>query len=113
MNMLQSKGVKTVVGFEEKTWFFYNTETLQTITTRGSFKWLTEFTRLLSEGYTVDYSVAEAYEITINANLNANGRYTKYDLENGLIPEEIETKEILCGLDSYCVVGDGNQVIKH
>lgn len=68
---------------------------------------------MLGEGYTVDYSVARAYEITIDANLEANGKYTEYDLENGLIPEEIETQEILCGLDSYCVVGNGGQIIMH
>lgn len=113
VNVLHSKGVETVVGFEKKTWFSYNTSTLQTITTKGSFKWPIEFTRLLGEGYTVDYSVARAYEITIDANLEANGKYTEYDLENGLIPEEIETQEILCGLDSYCVVGNGGQIIMH
>ena len=112
VNVLQSKGVKTVVGFEEKTWFFYNTETLQTITTKGSFKWMNEFVKLLSEGYTVDYSVAKAYEETLSINLAAAG-YTIEQYESGDIPEDVLIKEIICGLDSYCVVGDGSQVIKH
>ena len=112
VNVLQSKGVKTVVGFEEKTWFFYNTETLQTITTKGSFKWMNEFVRLLSEGYTVDYSVAKAYEETLLINLAAAG-YTEEQYESGDIPEDVLIKEVICGLDSYCVVGDGSQVIKH
>ncbi len=112
VNVLHSKGVKTVVGFEEETWFFYNKSTLQTITTKGSFKWLIEFTRLLSEGYTVDYSTSKAYEITFNANLAASG-YTMEQYESGDIPAEDLIQKVTCGLDSYCVVGDGGQVIKH
>ncbi len=112
VNVLQSKGVETVVGFEEKTWFFYNITTLQTLTTKGSFKWLIEFTRLLGEGCTVDYSVAKAYEITFNANLAASG-YTMEQYESGDIPENDLIEMVTCGLDSYCVVGNGSQVIKH
>lgn len=113
VNVLHSKGVGTVVGFEEATWFYYNMNTLKAITTKGSQKWLIEFIRLLSEGKTIDNSVVEAYENTIDANLEANGQYTRYDLENGLIPEKIKTEEIICGLDSYCVIGDGDAVVKH
>lgn len=113
VNVLQSKGVETVVGFEEETWFFYNTSTLQTITTKGSFKWLIEFARLLGEGYTIGEAASNAYDITITANLEANGDYTEYDLDNDLIPEDIKTKEILCGLHTYCIVGDENQIVKH
>ncbi len=112
VNVLHSKGVETVVGFEEETWFYYNTSTLQTITTTGSFKWLVEFTRLLGEGYTVNYSAIRAYEITLVANLAANG-YTMAQYENGDIPEDDLVKKIICGLDSYCIVGNGNQVVKH
>ena len=86
--------------------------TLQTITTKGSFKWMNEFVRLLSEGYTVDYSVAKAYEETLLINLAAAG-YTEEQYESGDIPEDVLIKEVICGLDSYCVVGDGSQVIKH
>lgn len=112
VNVLKSKGVETVVGFEEKTWFFYNKTTLKTITTKGSFKWLIEFTRLLGEGYKVDYSAAKAYEETLYINLAAAG-YTIEQYKSGDIPEDVLIKEIICGLDSYCVVGTGGQVIKH
>ena len=112
VNVLHNKGVETVVGFEKKTWFFYNTATLQTITTKGSFKWMIEFIRLLGEGNNVDDSVDKAYEITFNVNLAASG-YTIEQYNEGDIPEDDLNEKILCGLDSYCVVGDGSQVIKH
>ena len=112
VNVLHSKGVKTVVGFESETWFLYNITSLQTIPTRGSFKWLVKFTELLGEGYTVESAAENAYNITLAANLSAEN-YTQFDLDNNLIPENIRRERILCGLHTCCIVGDKSQIVKH
>ena len=112
VNVLHSKGVKTVVGFENETWYRYYYDTLQTVTTMGSPKWMIEFTRLLGEGNTVASAASQAYEITLDANLAYAG-YTRNVIVNNNIPENVLTEEIYCGLNSYCIVGDKNQVVKH
>lgn len=112
VNVLHSKGVKTVVGFENETWYRYYYDTLQTVTTMGSPKWMIEFTRLLGEGNTVASAASQAYEITLDANLAYAG-YTRNDIVNNNIPENVLTEEIYCGLNSYCIVGDKDQVVKH
>lgn len=112
VNALHSKGVKTVVGFEEETWFVYNPSTYKTLSNVGSMKWLSEFTRLIGEGETIANAERKAYSATISANLIFNN-YTQHDLDNNLIPENIKTEKIICGLDSCCIVGDKSQIVKH
>lgn len=112
VNALHSKGVETVVGFKSETWFRYYLDTLETVTDMGSPKWLTEFTRLLGEGNTVEYAANRAYEITLDANIRASD-YSWDEFNNGEIPQKVLTEEIYCGLDSLCIVGDKNQIVKH
>ena len=111
-NALHSKGVATVVGFQEKIWTTYDATTLQALTDRGTQKWATEFTKLLSEGKNVDDAAANAYTNTITANLAATG-YTMEQLNSGDIPPDVLTKKIYCGLNSYCIIGDEDQVLKY
>lgn len=110
VNRLHNKGVVTVVGFKETIWTAYNPATLQALVDRSSQKWITEFTRLISEGNTIEDSAMFAYSITLEANLKANG-YTKQQYDDGDIPEDVLTKKIECGLYSYCVVGDPTQTL--
>lgn len=67
---------------------------------------------MLGEGYTVNNAKNDAYEKTVLADLKANN-YTKYDLDNDLIPEKIKNERILCGLDSWYIAGNANQIVKH
>lgn len=110
---LHSKGVKTVVGFEGDIVGHKDISdpTISTIES-GSEKFGFEFTKLLGEGCTVKTAVLDAYDITITANLNKYG-YTKQQLEAGLIPINIKEKGIVCALDTWCIIGEENQIVKH
>lgn len=120
VNVLQSKGVWTVVGFQENIYYYYkNTDPNPEIHTDdivnielGAQLWVTEFTRLLGEGNNITEAKDGAYEKTISANLMANN-YTRYELDNNLIPEQLKTEGILCGLNTCYVAGDSEQIVKH
>lgn len=120
VNTLHNKGVRTVVGFRDKIWYSYrNTDPDLTVHTddiinvdRGAQLWITRFTYWLSVGCTVDAARGNAYTDTETANLELNN-YTKYELDNNLIPEKIKEEKILCGLDKSYVAGDKYQIVKH
>lgn len=120
VNVLQSKGVWTVVGFENEIHYYYtdtdpnpDIHTDDIINTNlGAQLWIAKFTKYLGEGYSVTAAKDAAFEETIFANLAYNN-YTKYELDNNLIPEQIKTEKILCGLDSCYIAGNPNQVVKH
>lgn len=120
VNALHAKGVWTVVGFEGQYYYRYDNNhpnpeihTDDVVNTNlGAQRWMTEFTKFLGQGFTVDEAKNEAYDVTIFANLTANN-YTKYDLNHNLIPEPIKTEAILCGLDKCYIAGDKNQIVKH
>ncbi len=118
VNTLHNKGVWTVVGFRDKIYYYsidydpdVHTDDVVNIEC-GAQLWITVFTQLLGEGYTVNNAISGAYDTTILANLKANN-YTKYEFDNNFIPEPIKTECILCGLDKWYVAGDKNQIVKH
>ncbi|MBQ8740823.1 MAG: hypothetical protein IJY79_04670, partial [Clostridia bacterium] len=88
VNVLQSKGVWTVVGFELATQTAADEDTKIVDPDKGAQKWLKEFTEFLGEGKTVQ-----------NATILATAATT----ENGFA----------YGTDKYYIAGDNNQIVKH
>ena len=68
----------------------------------GSQLWITQFTKFLNEGYTVKTSAQKATVETSKEQKEYEEMYNVVD--------EIDDN---CGLDSYCVIGDEDQVLKY
>lgn len=92
VNALHSKGVWSVVGFQEETIFYY-TGTNTVIGDKGNQLWAREFTAALGRGETINQAIGDAINAVQEADGNLNG-------DQG-------------GLDSVYVAGNINQVVKH
>ena len=90
VNSQKRKGVNTVVGFEDIIQIWVNTATLEVYTDRASQCWIKEFTKQLGYGETVSVAASKAYTASIDT------------LNN-----------ITFGLESVCIVGEKNQIVKH
>lgn len=112
VNVLHKKGVKTVLGFEDEIVFGFYSGTNEVCPDVAAQFWITEFTKQLGNGQTVANAAANATDASINKQLELYG-YIRYDFENNLISEDIKNEKILCGLNTYCIVGDKQQVVKH
>ena len=88
VNTLYSRGVQSVVGFQEETYFFFD-ENNNVVSDKGNKLWATVFTRCLSEAKTIDEAIQEA----------TNAVYLEHNQ--------------FYGLDSHYVAGDRYQVVKH
>ncbi len=109
VNTLHSKGVWTVVGFKGEITYYYDnthpdpnvhTDDIVNIST-GAQLWITQFTKLLGEGKTVEQAICAATKTT-------HDEREAYEKIHG-----VDDVDNYCGLNFYYVAGDGNQIVKH
>lgn len=90
VNVLQSKGVQTVVGFKDEIWFsYYTDETINDNKSAGL--WGKKYVDYLNQGYSVQEAVVKANEDVYKQ----SGRTNWW------------------GFDSYYIKGNANQILKN